>query len=220
MKWIEIVGESEVHEDSLNELFDSSAKFRIDVNGDTRWEGSFKIGEVPYGVSLTKFNPESNSWELVFGIKTKYAEKHGMDPLGNTGTGSSLAVFGTVINAVRKFVAKKNPDFIVFTGDKSTNKDALYTRMLKRLVGELTEMGYTYESKDFGGLTGFVIRRNDVAESYNDLAEHASAGGSSAGGIAAVPGALGAGFDPNGDHGIYQSAKKKTKQKGPIIIRR
>lgn len=42
-------------------------------------------------------------------------------------------------------------------------------------------------------------------------------GTTSSASVAAVPGGLGAGFDPNGDKGIYQKPSKKKK---PILLRR
>lgn len=48
------------------------------------------------------------------------------------------------------------------------------------------------------------------------LSEDATAGSTSAASVAAVPGALGVGFDPNGDTGIYP---KKAKNK-PIVLKR
>jgi hypothetical protein len=64
------------------------------------------------------------------------------------------------------------------------------------------------------------------------LLETSSAGGTCSGNVATVPGnngksgngAIGAGFDPGGDWGVYNSAKKKpmsTKSKNkPNIIKR
>lgn len=56
------------------------------------------------------------------------------------------------------------------------------------------------------------------------LSETATAGATGAGNIAVCVGAkggIGAGFDPNGDWGIYNSAKPKGKKKsGPGVIRR
>lgn len=56
----------------------------------------------------------------------------------------------------------------------------------------------------------------------NELYEFASSGATSAGAIAAVPGALGAGFDPDGDWGIYTKKKKKDKKdkKEDTVLRR
>lgn len=55
---------------------------------------------------------------------------------------------------------------------------------------------------------------------YRDLVENCSAGATGAGNIAVVPvnqgnmrNAIGAGFNPNGDHGIYDFAKKKKPKK-------
>ena len=52
------------------------------------------------------------------------------------------------------------------------------------------------------------------------LKEFASSGGSSAGNVASVPGGLGAGFNPNADHGIYGANPKKKKSKKAAVIRR
>ena len=51
------------------------------------------------------------------------------------------------------------------------------------------------------------------------LSENATTGATSAASIAVVPGALGAGFDPNGDWGIYQGQKNKKEAK-PLLLRR
>lgn len=63
---------------------------------------------------------------------------------------------------------------------------------------------------------------------YEIIGETASAGASGAGNIAVVPGnggkggkgSIGAGFDPDGHHGIYQNVEQSKKAKGPSIIRR
>ena len=60
------------------------------------------------------------------------------------------------------------------------------------------------------------------------IGESASAGGTGAGNIATVvgggkgpaKGAIGAGFDPNGDHGIYENPKAKAKTKNASVIKR
>jgi hypothetical protein len=62
------------------------------------------------------------------------------------------------------------------------------------------------------------MKANEILSEAH-LKEFASSGGSSAGGVATVVGGLGAGFDPNADHGIYEKSKKK-KAKKPIMIRR
>lgn len=60
-----------------------------------------------------------------------------------------------------------------------------------------------------------------------ELYETSSSGGTSAGNIATVPGngksakgSIGAGFDPNGDFGIYPNPKKKTKESNQTFIHR
>ena len=50
---------------------------------------------------------------------------------------------------------------------------------------------------------------------WSEIIESATCGATGAASVATVVGGLGAGFDPNGDKGIYQKAKKK-----PLLIRR
>lgn len=50
--------------------------------------------------------------------------------------------------------------------------------------------------------------------------ESASSGSTSSANVAVVAGGIGAGFDPNGDHGVYQSVRKDKKPSKPLIIRR
>ena len=56
-----------------------------------------------------------------------------------------------------------------------------------------------------------------VQKEIDDLRENASSGATSSASVATVVGGLGAGFDPNGDKGIYQSAAKPKK---PIVLKR
>ena len=49
---------------------------------------------------------------------------------------------------------------------------------------------------------------------WKEIVESASAGATGSASVATVVGGLGAGFDPNGHHGIYQQAKKK-----PIVLK-
>jgi len=43
---------------------------------------------------------------------------------------------------------------------------------------------------------------------HKEIFEHASGGATGAGNVATAVGGLGAGFDPEGDHGIYEKPKK------------
>lgn len=53
-------------------------------------------------------------------------------------------------------------------------------------------------------------------EIKRSLQESSTAGSTSAGNVASSVSGLGVGFDPDGDHGIYD---KKTKKK-PLVIKR
>lgn len=62
------------------------------------------------------------------------------------------------------------------------------------------------------------MRANEIL-SEAKLNEFASSGGTSAGSVATAVGGLGAGFDPNADHGIYEKDKKKKAKKSTVIRR-
>lgn len=62
-----------------------------------------------------------------------------------------------------------------------------------------------------------VVGEAAAREVFADLKETSTAGGTCAGNVATTVGGLGAGFDPNGDHGIYQSKRRKRKA---VLLRR
>lgn len=62
-----------------------------------------------------------------------------------------------------------------------------------------------------------MMRYYEIIENKPNLKETASAGASSAGGVATVVGGLGAGFDPNGEWRSIYSKKKKPKT---LLIKR
>jgi|GEM_PF-6864460 len=63
------------------------------------------------------------------------------------------------------------------------------------------------------------LKSNTTEESFNHVEETATSGGSSAGGIASVPGSLGAGFGGDPKASIYHKKEKKNRKK-PTIIKR
>lgn len=54
---------------------------------------------------------------------------------------------------------------------------------------------------------------------HKEIFEHASGGASGAGNVATSIGGIGAGFDPDGHKGIYDSAEKKKAKKATILRR-
>lgn len=93
----------------------------------------------------------------------------------------------------------------MFSGDPDSKLDRLYRMMIKNLKRRISSLGYDSEQKE----DNFFI--------FKTMSESASAGGTSAGGVATVVGGLGAGFNPNGDYGVYDKPKKRKKAK---VIRR
>lgn len=219
MRWHEIVGES-----VLTELFDSSGNAEWSVKSNTEWRADFTVDDIPFEFYV-ELNSRTHLWEIEFAVDNRHEKVKRGTTFGNTGSSgtSSTKVFGIVVNLIREWLNVMEPEVFTFSGDKGDGRAKLYSAMVKRLAPELQRMGYTnsVESKDatagHGAMNVFTFRRIE-----EDLHEHASAGATGSGNVAtsvAAVGGLGAGFDPDGDWGIYQSSKPKGKKK-PAIIRR
>lgn len=91
--------------------------------------------------------------------------------------------------------------------DEGLKRNAKYVRANQMLA----EKGY------IGIKDGPVVVIFDKKNLTEVTPESASAGATGSASVATVVGGLGAGFDPNGDKGIYQKAPKVKK---PLMIRR
>lgn len=131
----------------LSEMFDRVLQWEWDdENDDSYIVASFYVDEdVVYNVAFEK--DMTGSWIISFGR----SERGGRDaPKNNiTGTGQELAIFGTVIDIVRNFIADNDPDEMSFDAKKSEpSRVALYNRMLKMFpedqwYTEVTELSNT-----------------------------------------------------------------------------
>ena len=97
-------------------------------SSDTHMEAEFYIDDALYVID---FQVDSiGAWDISFGR----SEKRGRAPPQTeiTGSGQSMAVFGTVVDIVRAFIADVDPDEMSFTAKNSEpSRVALYKRMMK-----------------------------------------------------------------------------------------
>jgi hypothetical protein len=85
-----------------------------------------------------------------------------------TGTGSAMRIFGAVINNMKQFISKVNPNFVAFTAikvgntaandDEYTTRSNLYKRMIIRFADN---SGYSYDFQDQGHFDRFVLIKKD-----------------------------------------------------------
>jgi hypothetical protein len=220
MRWHEIVGES-----VLTELFDSTGGAEWSVKSNTEWRADFVVDDIPFEFYV-EINSRTKMWEIEFAVDNRHDKVKRGGAFGSTGASgtASVKVFGIVVGLVREWLNVMEPEVFTFSGDKGDGKAKLYSAMVKRMEPELRSYGYTnrVESKDatqsHGAMNVFTFHR--IQEAYEDFHEHASAGATGSGNVAtsvAAVGGLGAGFDPDGDWGIYQSSKGRKK---PTVIRR
>lgn len=98
-----------------------------------------------YEVSFNSSDP--NEWEVAFKDEDGY--------MSLTGKGKSFEVIITVVNIVKDFVHKHNPDKFYFYADKTEqSRVKLYTRICKRLSPEL--VNYEYDI-DYGANDGRLV---------------------------------------------------------------
>lgn len=226
MNWKDITGES-ILEGDLTELFDGKGSYEWSTHNTEFWEGEFTVNGVPFSVNMEKLK-SSGVWDVEFSMESGHRNAEGKrDRFGTTGTSgtSSVQVFSVILGMMREWLNHMKPEAFGFTGDKSNGKESLYGKIVNKMTPVLKQMGYTTEVVPGEGKSTFMFRKakpqRGTTEAYEDVVETATAGGTSAGNFPsfASAGGLGAGFDPNGDHGIYQKDRRK-RGKLPNIVRR
>ena len=128
-------------EEWLNELFSQSNPFNRYTNrNNVQYEFSTAEGKRATMVFLiNNFNFDFiskrtvNGWELFFEVDGQ---------MHVTGKGETFMVLATVVQIVKDFIEKNNPQVLVFTANKGDRSRAdLYATMVKELV-RLTDFAY------------------------------------------------------------------------------
>jgi hypothetical protein len=124
------------------ELFDRKAEIQWGqrtVRGN--WRGNFSVGDADYDITflnvgdyhMVDFSHEEEGFDRVHGLGRQ-----------------SIAVFSTVLEAIRQFIDEISPDVLLFSGDPDKGLAQIYATMIKRFEPDLGSMGYSV-SKDVSG---------------------------------------------------------------------
>ncbi|AUZ94865.1 hypothetical protein FDI40_gp053 [Agrobacterium phage Atu_ph07] len=198
---------------NLNELFDTSVDIdlkqgkRKDPGGGTiqHDEGNFTFNGIDY---FLRFTPSPRYVEVDYGFVNPDDDKQGSSfKPSNTLLKDAPKVLGIVKNRIKKYIVDNKPDMLFFVGDKSNGLAKLYSAMGKKLAAEFKDLGYELQENNLPRSVFFRLKKVPITET-------SSAGSTGAGNVATTNGnvgGLGVGFDPDGDWGIYEFAKKRKK---------
>jgi hypothetical protein len=141
----------------IRELFDRpETLYKTEDSEDSvRWDG-FVAGEQ---VVVLAREIREGVWSIEFRVGGR------QDARGDLGD-SAVAIFSTVISAVREFVEARSPRVITFAANKrefgqETGRAALYSRMISRFA---SRAGYDAGSRDHGDSRQFILRRKSSQE--------------------------------------------------------
>lgn len=198
---------------NLTELFDTSVDIdlkqgkRKDPGGGTiqHDEGNFTFNGIDY---FLRFTPTPRYVEVDYGFVNPDDDKQGSSfKPSNTLLKDAPKVLGIVKNRIKKYIVDNKPDMLFFAGDKSNGLAKLYSAMGKKLAAEFKDLGYELQENNLPRSVFFRLKKVPITET-------SSAGSTGAGNVATTNGnvgGLGVGFDPDGDWGIYEFAKKRKK---------
>lgn len=221
MKASEILSES-----NLFELFNASAEVKILRDTKDYYHAVFVVGDTKYSLYMRVLSEAQNYWELLYGDEISPEHYTNTDPTGNQK--EATMVLSTVVKVTERFILERKPNMITFTGDRGNGLAKLYRKMIKFLEPRLKQLHYSIRLASDAGLDvpgddDYIITNDKydfkTGQLIETLSEHASGGGTGAGSIATAVGGLGAGFDPNGDFGIYSKPKKKKSKNGTVLRR-
>lgn len=198
---------------NLTELFDTSVDIdlkqgkRKEPGGGTiqHDEGNFTFNGIDY---FLRFTPTPRYVEVDYGFVNPDDDKQGSSfKPSNTLLKDAPKVLGIVKNRIKKYIVDNKPDMLFFAGDKSNGLAKLYSAMGKKLAAEFKDLGYELQENNLPRSVFFRLKKVPITET-------SSAGSTGAGNVATTNGnvgGLGVGFDPDGDWGIYEFAKKRKK---------
>lgn len=115
-------------ENKINELFEPNSGYKLE------WDDTFGPEEIharAYDrqgkyIDINFVNVRPNVTDIEFSK---------MDSFDMTGQGDEMAIFATVIEAIRRYLKGYQPKIIVFSG-KGESRGGLYQRMINRMAGQ------------------------------------------------------------------------------------
>jgi hypothetical protein len=136
----------------IRELFDRPSDIHKteDSEESVRWDG-FVSGEQ---IVILAREIREDVWSIEFRVGGR------QDVRGDLGD-SAVAIFSTVVAAIREFVEDREPSTITFAANKrefgqETGRAALYSRMINRFA---SRAGYDAGSRDHGDSRQFILRK-------------------------------------------------------------
>jgi hypothetical protein len=139
----------------LSEIFDKSVHFTdITSIGDRAYKYSFYVDGNHYRVRILEM--PDNSWLLSFAMVDQSEEyRYGNE---NVGLSTSIIVFSTVMEIVKVFIKKKNPNEIRFMAEEEEDsyrmpRSNLYTSLVKKYI----PTGWRCEIETKSGYTKYTL---------------------------------------------------------------
>jgi len=139
----------------IRELFDQPGDIHKteDSEESVRWDG-FVSGEQ---IVILAKEIREDTWSIEFRVGGR------QDARGDLGD-SAVAIFSTVIAAIREFVSERSPRVITFAANKTefgqdTGRAQLYSRLIKRFA---TQAGYDSGFRDHGESRQFILRKQNT----------------------------------------------------------
>lgn len=126
-----------ISEEALTEAFDTKTDWKwIWQDDENVWKAHYTApSNVKYEYSFDYVMDDT--WEYTFS-----AMNIPNNPRGNTGTGSAMEVYSTMIAVLLDFMKQRKPLQIEFEGDALLGKFKLYERMMKRIESQTKALGY------------------------------------------------------------------------------
>jgi len=139
----------------IQELFDKPGDIHKteDSEESVRWDG-FVAGEQ---IVILAKEIREDTWSIEFRVGGRQDARGDLED-------SAVAIFSTVIAAIREFVSERSPRTITFAANKrefgqDTGRAQLYSRLIKRFAGSA---GYESGFRDHGESRQFILRKQNT----------------------------------------------------------
>ena len=147
-------------EENINEMFNNPIPIRWIKTTNNNWKGEFVVSnpeeQKKYIINIIKLENEM-PWEIVFDLVQ--GKKKTQDI---TGTGDAIQVFSTVLNGIKQWMNKVNPDAFILSA-REPSRQSLYRRMLQFLPKK------TWEVEDLG--TSFYVQNKNMKPAYSGFSD-------------------------------------------------
>ena len=116
----------------INELFTGKKDWGWRFQGSEEVFADFEVGSIPYRFTAYSEPEDPSDWEVEF----RDARPDSPSKFGITGSGNAAQVFGTVVEIIREFLARRPDVTTLRFSAEEPSRQSLYKRMLSRLLPE------------------------------------------------------------------------------------